>query len=53
MLVAAYVFVVAGRRGLGRASVDARVPGKGPKRSGSLIERLDERWQRRQRDNGF
>jgi hypothetical protein len=53
MLVAAYAFVVAGRRGMGGAPSEARGKGKGPKSSGSIIERLDQRWQRRQRDNGF
>ena len=54
MLLAAYAFVAAGRRGLGVVAAGGdRLTGKGPKRSGSIIERLDERWQRRQRDNGF
>ena len=47
MLGAAYVFVTAWRRGIGQAEEDAdeAVPQKPP---GSFVDRLEERWQRRQ-----
>lgn len=50
MLAASYVFVLSGRRGLGGPTgVVGRATVTAGKRRGSIIERLDERWQRRQR----
>jgi hypothetical protein len=47
MLGSAYVFVTAWRRGIGQAdeSADATAP---QKPSGTFVDRLEERWQRRQ-----
>ena len=47
MLGSAYVFVTAWRRGIGQAeeSADEVAP---QKPSGSFVDRLEERWQRRQ-----
>jgi hypothetical protein len=54
MLAASYVFVMSGRRGLGGPTgVAGRPEAKASKRRGSLIERLDDRWQRRQRGHDF
>ena len=47
MLGAAYVFVTAWRRGIGQAEDDGR-RGSPQKPSGSFVDRLEERWQRRQ-----
>jgi hypothetical protein len=46
MLAAVYIFVTAGRRGFG-ASADLRAAPAG-KPSGSFVDRMEERWQRRQ-----
>jgi predicted alpha/beta hydrolase len=45
MLGAAYVFVTAWRRGIGP---DEEGEGSSQKPSGSFVDRLEERWQRRQ-----
>lgn len=46
MLGSAYVFVNAWRRGIGQAEDDG---GEAPQKpSGSFVDRLEERWQRRQ-----
>jgi hypothetical protein len=46
MLMSAYVFVTAWRRGIGQAEEgDDEAP---QKPSGSFVDRLEERWQRRQ-----
>jgi hypothetical protein len=47
MLGAVYVFVTAGRNGFG-ASTERSRPSAAPKPSGSFVNRLEERWQRRQ-----
>jgi hypothetical protein len=47
MLGAVYVFVTAGRNGFGGSSERSR-PSAAPKPSGSFVNRLEERWQRRQ-----
>jgi hypothetical protein len=46
MLGSAYVFVNAWRRGIGQAEDDSDVAPQKP--SGSFVDRLEERWQRRQ-----
>lgn len=45
MLAAVYLFVIAGRKGFG-AATDR--PAVSPKASGSFVDRMEERWQRRQ-----
>jgi hypothetical protein len=45
MLGAVYVFVTAGRSGLAGAG---ERPASAPKPSGSFVDRMEERWQRRQ-----
>ena len=47
MLGAAYVFVTAWRRGIGQAEEKADEPAT-QKPPGSFVDRLEERWQRRQ-----
>jgi len=47
MLGAVYVFVTAGRNGFGGSTERSR-PSAAPKPSGSFVNRLEERWQRRQ-----
>jgi hypothetical protein len=47
MLGAVYVFVTAGRRGFG-GSADRGRPSAAPKPSGSFVDRMEQRWQRRQ-----
>jgi hypothetical protein len=47
MLAAVYVFVTAGRRGFGAAS-RRRGSATSPRPSGSFVDRMEERWQRRQ-----
>ena len=47
MLGSAYIFVTAWRRGIGQAEErDEEAPPQKP--SGSFVDRLEERWQRRQ-----
>ena len=46
MLGSAYVFVTAWRRGIGQAEEDSDEAPQKP--SGSFVDRLEERWQRRQ-----
>lgn len=55
MLAAAYVFVTAGRPKLGgpQGVVGGRPKGSAGKARGSVIQRMEERWQRRQRGDGF
>lgn len=45
MVGAVYIFVTAGRRGFGAS---AGRPAATPKPSGSFVDRMEERWQRRQ-----
>ena len=47
MLGAVYVFVTAGRNGFGATTERGR-PAAAPKPSGSFVNRMEERWQRRQ-----
>ena len=47
MLGAAYVFVTAWRRGIGQAEENGAEPAA-QKPPGSFVDRLEERWQRRQ-----
>ncbi|AWB91982.1 DUF3040 domain-containing protein [Aeromicrobium chenweiae] len=58
MLASAYVFTIAWRRGIGGAEDEGRPAGRGGrpgrqknKGSGSFVDRMEERWQRR-RDGG-
>ena len=50
MLGAVYVFVTAGRKGFGGAPERSH-PAAAPKPSGSFVDRMEERWQRRQDDD--
>lgn len=50
MLVAVYLFVTAGRNGFGPSAERSRA-GAAPKPSGSFVDRMEERWQRRQNGN--
>ncbi len=48
MLGAAYLFMNAWKRGIGRSSEEpARSSGKPSKASGTFVDRMEERWQRR------
>ncbi|HUQ00268.1 MAG TPA: DUF3040 domain-containing protein [Aeromicrobium sp.] len=47
MLAAVYIFVTAGRRGFG-ASAERGRASSSPKPSGSFVDRMEQRWQRRQ-----
>jgi len=48
MLGAAYLFMNAWKRGIGRSSEEpVRSSGKAPKTSGTFVDRMEERWQRR------
>jgi hypothetical protein len=47
MVGAVYIFVTAGRRGFGASAGRGR-PAATPKPSGSFVDRMEERWQRRQ-----
>jgi hypothetical protein len=47
MLGAVYVFVTAGRNGFGGSAERSR-PSAAPKPSGSFVDRMEERWHRRQ-----
>jgi hypothetical protein len=47
MLAAVYIFVTAGRQGFGSGAERGR-PASAPKPSGSFVDRMEERWQRRQ-----
>jgi len=46
MFGAVYVFVTAGRKGFGATEVGH--PSAAPKPSGSFVDRMEERWHRRQ-----
>lgn len=46
MVVTAYLFLNAWRRGIGGS--DERSVPSSPKQSGSFVDRMEERWQRRQ-----
>lgn len=46
MLAAVYIFVTAGRRGFGPAAERGRPSAIKP--TGSFVDRMEERWQRRQ-----
>ena len=47
MFGAVYVFVTAGRNGFGGAA-EVGHPSAAPKPSGSIVDRMEERWHRRQ-----
>lgn len=48
MLATAYLFMTAWKRGIGRSEEEpARSPGKPPKPTGTFVDRMEERWQRR------
>lgn len=48
MLATAYLFMNAWKRGIGRSSEEpARGPGKPAKPTGTFVDRMEERWQRR------
>ena len=47
MFGAVYVFVIAGRNGFGGAT-EVGHPSAAPKASGSFVDRMEERWHRRQ-----
>ena len=47
MFGAVYVFVTAGRKGFGGAT-EVGHPSAAPKPSGSFVDRMEERWHRRQ-----
>lgn len=54
MVGTAYFFIRAWRRGISGAEQAVRpAPPSSPKSSGSFVERMEERWQRRQDDSGF
>ena len=48
MLVSAYMFLNAYRRGIGSLDEEQSVGGAPPKPSGSFVDRMEERWNRRQ-----
>lgn len=53
MLASAYIFLTAYRRGIGSAD-EEEGPGKAPtKPSGSFVDRMEERWNRRQDGDEF
>ena len=47
MVGAVYIFVTAGRRGFGASAARGRAAAA-PKPSASFVDRMEERWQRRQ-----
>ena len=48
MLATAYLFMNAWKRGIGRSSEEpARSSGKSAKPTGTFVDRMEERWQRR------
>lgn len=48
MLATAYLFMNAWKRGIGRSNEEpARSPGKPAKPTGTFVDRMEERWQRR------
>jgi hypothetical protein len=48
MLGTAYLFMNAWKRGIGRSNDEpARGPRKSPKPTGTFVDRMEERWQRR------
>ncbi|MCL3818455.1 DUF3040 domain-containing protein [Aeromicrobium wangtongii] len=58
MVGTAFLFTQAWRRGIGGPAEDAQAPsgkpgrpGRQPKSSGSFVDRMEERWQRRRDDN--
>ena len=54
MVATAYFFVRAWRRGISGADQPSRPAPASPKSSGgSFVERMEERWQRRQDDGGY
>lgn len=48
MLVSAYMFLNAYRRGIGSLDEEQNVGSAQPKPSGSFVDRMEERWNRRQ-----
>lgn len=53
MVATAYFFVRAWRRGIGGAEQASGPAPAAPRSSGSFVERMEERWQRRQDDGGY
>jgi hypothetical protein len=48
MLATAYLFMNAWKRGIGHSNDEpARSSGKSPKPTGTFVDRMEERWQRR------
>lgn len=52
MVATAYFFVRAWHRGISGTQEPSRPAPTSPRSSGSFVERMEERWQRRQDDNG-
>lgn len=48
MLASAYLFLNAYRRGIGSADEETRSGSAPPKPSGSFVDRMEERWNKRQ-----
>lgn len=48
MLAAAYIFLNAYRRGIGSTTETAAPHNTPPKQTGSFVDRMEERWNRRQ-----
>lgn len=48
MLASAYMFLNAYRRGIGSADEETNAGSPPPKPSGSFVDRMEERWNRRQ-----
>ncbi|MFS0884763.1 DUF3040 domain-containing protein [Aeromicrobium sp. 179-A 4D2 NHS] len=54
MVATAYFFIRAWRRGISGSDQPSRPTPASPKSSGgSFVERMEERWQRRQDDSGY
>ena len=53
MLASAYIFLTAYRRGLGSAEEEKSAGNAPPKPSGSFVDRMEERWNRRQDGDDF
>lgn len=53
MTATAYFFVRAWRRGIAGAEQPSGPAPAAPRNSGSFVERMEERWQRRQDDGGY
>ena len=53
MLASAYIFLNAYRHGLGSAEEEESAGNAPPKPSGSFVDRMEERWNRRQDGDDF